>query len=658
MEDENKPEIKEVYYTEKERAFRGGLIAKLRQARDDRESPHPEFDDMTYSQYYDTNKRADLAYRTPKKNRKEKRVVTGVVRKKDNDYLATLLNYNFTPNIVSYDMDDLIIPDLGEAVEACVIKSRTLEDIPWEEKRKLIYREFIAQGDVFVEELWRETTEIDRVDINDIEWSPGDKISQAQFVDLPKRKHERAEVRMVSGKKVFLGDIKQPYIQLQPFIFTYEIIDRSEAQGLYGDWDRWDKVPEEVDETVAQDVSIGGAVYRELDWSLTAVPKNKVGVLKFQSRKSNNYQIMLNGVMMLPINFPLTKVSPDGHYTIVQGKNEDMPDFAYSKSVPAKTMVDEAILNDFTRMMIIKMEQSFDPSKGSRGRKVYPKSAFDPGKITYGVKKDDLFPLVETDGITSGEFSFYNLVKQGIDDKTINKTFAGQSRTDNATATQVIEEKNQQLLMLGLTLDGILNLEKALVWKRIGTIINNWTTEQDKRSMDIQDGVIDIFKTITVDSEMHGEEGRKVIRFATQMPDQYEQLDEERREEARTGKKTSIVYINPRLLRMFKGYWYIVMVPRDRNGDRFSQMMFMQVMTQAMDTFGPQSINVEYMKKRYTQVFNESSKMFLDQGTIENNMAQDALKNATGDVKPKEMKPTMEQAKKGGAVEPPKLEIR
>jgi hypothetical protein len=78
-------------------------------ARDNRESPHPEFDDMTYSQYYDSNKRADLAYIPAKKNKQDTRIVTGYTREKDTTLLSALLGYNFQPDITVYNNQELII---------------------------------------------------------------------------------------------------------------------------------------------------------------------------------------------------------------------------------------------------------------------------------------------------------------------------------------------------------------------------------------------------------------------------------------------------------------------------------------------------------------------------------------------------------------------
>jgi len=134
--------IKEPAYTQEEQNYRGELIRLLSGARDDREMPHPEFDDMTYSQYYDSNKRADLSYLSPKRNKVDKRIVTGYTREKDTTLLSTLLSYNFQPDITVYNQDEMMYAELGNHMEDIVRKSREIEN--YSQIRPMIYREMIA----------------------------------------------------------------------------------------------------------------------------------------------------------------------------------------------------------------------------------------------------------------------------------------------------------------------------------------------------------------------------------------------------------------------------------------------------------------------------------------------------------------------------------
>ena len=51
--------------------------------------------------------------------------------------------------------------------------------------------------------------------------------------------------------------------------------------------------------------------------------------------------------MMLPCDFPLTKISPSGLYPIGKGVNERIPNFAFGKGIPSKTRVDQNFMTHF-----------------------------------------------------------------------------------------------------------------------------------------------------------------------------------------------------------------------------------------------------------------------------------------------------------------------
>jgi len=611
-------EIKPVVYTEAELVYRQNLIADLCFDRDEREKNHPEFDGMSYSEYYDSNKKADLSYIPPKKNKEDKRIVSGITHEKDNTLLSTLLNLKLESRTNAFDESDLLIAELGSNIEDLIRKSKEIED--WETKRPIIYREFIAQGDVFVEELWTEIEQVDRK----TGWKPGDSITDAKietkkvnsFVGI-------AESRMIHGKKVYLGNLKEEFIVNQPRVTTYEVVHRSIAEKIYGNWDRWENVPYNIDND--RFVPMTDNVYKDYNWNLTPVEKDYVGILKIQKKFSNEYMIMINGVMMLPVGYPLTNISPSGEYTITQGKLEPIPGFAYSKSQPSKTKVDQGIYDEFLRLGIGKTQQSFKPPYGSTTKKVIKRDVFAPATITYDIKKDQLFPLMEnTGGVTAGEFSFFQLIKNGIDEKSINKTFEGGAQNGDVTATQIENEQNQQMMKLGLSVDGIVNLEKQISWLRIYTILCNYTVPIDTKVDDTKKNLVNIYRSFTVDATLHdGTKGKKIFEFKERdFPTPREQQKEEKDLSEKYGTPINKIYFDPLRLRNLKAFWFIQIIPTDKNNDKLSQLIFVQNVRQALEIFGPETLNLEYVKQRYANVIGEDPTKFFLPASIMDMMNQ------------------------------------
>ncbi len=601
-----------VKYTTEEMAHRGALITAMSQSRDDREGPHAEFDGMSYSQNYDTNKRADMSYIPPKVNRYDKRIVTGITREKDNTLLSALLSYNFQPDITVYDDTEMLFPELGNNMEDMVKKSRELEK--YGTIRPLIYRELIAQGDVFVEEIWQcvYTPEID----NTTNWKPGQKISDAKFdTKIRPKKMERAASKLHQGKNCYVGNFWGDVHENQDIVFTYEIIPRSVAKAIYGTWDRWEFVPDVVDNTVLlNDI---GMVYN--DWNLSQTNKDQVGVLKIQQKFKNHYMIMLNGVMMLPCNFPLSEISPDGEYTIKHKVLEGIVGCAYGKGQPSKTKVDQAVHDEFLRLMILREEQAGAPPMGYKGKKVLSPNIYAPGKITNDMKEGALFPILPLGtALGPADFSMYELIKKAIDDKTINATFAGENQTTAVTATQILQEKQAQLLKLGLNFDAVKELEKELVWARIGNLIMHYSKPVDRKANTDEKTIEDVYTQLSMETTLpDGKNGVKIFRFTNKdFPAVRDQMKEESALKDHYGKPTSIVYFNgPEFMKVLKYHWVVNIVPTQENSDQVEGQIFVENYEKAKNLFGPESLNYEYGKERFAiHIKEDPSRYFLQDG--------------------------------------------
>lgn len=626
-DNDEKKEIVAPVYSHEELEERAHLIQLMCQARDNRETPHPEFDDMTYSQYYDTNKRADLSYIPPKKNKQDKRIVTGYTREKDTTLLSALLGYNFQPDITVYNTSELIIAELGNNMEDVVKKTREVED--WNTKRSLIYRELISQGDVFVEEIW-ECKYIP--EYLKSEWKPGQPINEAKFEkEVKPRKLERAAVKLHQGKNVYLGNFWGDDYNQQDIVFTYEIIPREVAKSIYGTWDRWDSVPEQVDNiTILSDMT---TTYQT--WSMTSVAKGWVGVCKIQQKFKNHYQIMLNGVTMLPYNFPLSAISPDGEYTIKHAGLERIPGCAYSKGQPAKTKVDQAVHDEFLRLMILREQQAGAPPMGYRGKRVLSSDIYTPGKINNNMREGDLFPILpQTTQLNTADFSMYQLIKQMMEDKTINATFSGEAPDKQATLGQLQQEKQQQLIKLGINFDAVKNLERTLVWARIGNIIMNYAKPTGTQVSPDGKVLENVYRTFSIETTLsNGQAGIKQFEFTDKaFPTIREQQKEQDMLGDYYGKPVQKVYFNgPAFINLLKYRWIVSIVATQEDSDDIERQQFVNYVREAKEIFGPDSVNDGYAKEKYAiKIKEDPTKFFVPQEQLEQARMQAGQVDASG----------------------------
>ncbi len=611
------PKVPEVKYTEEEIKFRSNLIARLLQARFMRDRNHPELDMMTYIQYYESNKRKDLSFLIPKKNRQDVRIVTGTTREKDSTLLSSLLDLNLNPSVTAFDIDDRIVNELGDNMSDLVKKSREIED--WESLRPIVYRELISQGDVFVQDL--HVQEFRPMPVHKAEWDPAyNPISKFEVRRRLEKVFDGCKARMINGKKIYLGNIRAEYIKDQPLVAVLNIYPRTTAAGIYSGWERWKHVPYKLDtiNTYWDD----GKTYK--DWNLVALSDyDKVAEIMIYDPILNLFQIMLNGVMMLPINYPLTYISGSGEIPIAQGKFEVIPDFCYSKSQPAKTKVDQEVLDETTKIIIEKMRQSWKPPKGTASQGVFSDKIFMAGQVTSNMRAGELFDLIQSPGATQTDFSFYKLIMDSISAKTTTSEFSG-DETTNQTLGEAQQKKNQQMMKLGLAVDGVVNLERRMTWLRIYNILEHWTKPIAKAG-DTREDIAEEYKRLSVETTLeNGTAGVKEFRFTTdKFPDVADQEMEEEELTKQNGRQTRIVYLNPEILRSLKWMWFIIMNPSPKSNDHLSQLLFVQNIQTAMQLFGPQAMNMEYLKQRYASKIKENyDKLFIKMPPGMSNMMQ------------------------------------
>lgn len=629
---EKKLKAWDIYSDDEKAAFK--LEAQeISNMRDDLRTPLIEYDDKTFLQSYEENRKADLAYNVEIDEATDFRVTTGMTREKDTTLLSTVQNFNLEPNISAFQKDNSIIAGLGNEMEDLVKKSRDIEN--WKEKRDSIYRELIAQGEVYVEEFYSERRIPKGSDIN---WSPTMPIAQFKGDDMPIYDIEgKCEVKLHLGKYVMYSNMNEQELNNNDAVATYEEVDRSMAASIFEKWERWQYVPDYVtNETPFKENANqrAGSDYNAGNWNTYKVGKGKVGITKIYKRFKNRYQIYCNGVMMLPLNFPMTKISPSGLYPIAKGLGERIPNFSKGKGIPAKTRVDQRMYDTFLRAMIGKAWQSFRPALGNRSGNVLSRDIVNSNQITHGIKPNDIFTILPQQllSVTNGDVSMFELIKGIISDKSVTETFAGQTTTTTATATEIVNQQKQTMLKLASIIDGVRGLEKRLILLRIYNLIANWTKHTEspyyEEIMQVVDGVqtitgkkIDPIKKVkryqkqSVETTLpNGKKGIKVAQFHGQdepLPSVREQIKMENDMADEYGKPVRLSFINADWLRNLQAIWNIEVIVSSDTDDQMQLLMFIDNLTRVAKLFGVQVFKQDYVLQRIALKMSEDfDKMF------------------------------------------------
>jgi len=593
MEEKN---INPVKYTDKEAEYRGNLYQKLTSAKNQRDNKHIEFDDADYLTFYDGNAKAANSYIRPKNEEEDTRIVSGTTQEKEGSLLSSLLSYNFELDINAFDKTNLEISELGSTMQDLVKKSREIEG--YEEKRRLIYKEALDQGTAFIEESWYEELQVKK-NLKKINWAKGVDIKDINWGEEVKKVSEECRSHLLCGKHVYLGNIKEFFIKEQPYLFTIDKVPYSRAAAMFHNWERWKYVPRKLVESNPDNKKYGFN-----DWTILAQEEDVVEIVRYQNKFSNEFMILCNGVMMLPTGFPL----PWGvYYNIVKLDIEPISKFfAYSKSIPSKTKVDQAVLDEMLRLMIMAWRKEQLPPLANNSGMELSKKIYLPGQVTQGLDPDLIQPIGENKGITNPMVAGYKLVKEVVDSKTVSATFSGEAAQSRTTATEIMQQQKQTQMKLGNVLLGVINFEAQLGRLRINNLLNNWTTP---KSVATKDGLVDAYRTI----EIVDGGAKKVIELSERNVTPEQLLAEQ--DIMSVGRKVKKVILNPKELKKAIDYnWTITAVPTQKENDELQQVLFTQKLTSGFQLFGPQRFNQGYAERRWAEVNKEDySKLFNQQ---------------------------------------------
>lgn len=599
-------------YSDNESKYRSLLLNNLMLAYNIREQFHQELNDKSYSEYYLINRQQDMAYNPPKRNASDSRIVTGVIHEKDNTILSIINDMNLQPKVRIYDKDNKKLDELSNLLTARIKKSLTKEN--FDEKKSEFFKLLLSQGNVFVIDEKKTKYETKKV----LTQNPKDP-SKSKWTTVIEQGESFCEAVAIPNTAVFMPNLLENDLKKQPYVYMVFHMPRVSVEQVYRDYSRWQNIPKYPTKTVPPNTNgMWG------DFYLQQPQAEFCEVIIYQSMPNNEYQVFINGVMMLPVQeedgkvvgFPLTYYSPAGEYTLVKGDNEKIPFFAYSKSVPTKNEVKEEVANELLRIMVHKMRYSAFPSIGNNADKVLPTNIWDPSTIIPDLKSTDLSILNPNGSITQSDFSFYQLILNSIDDTSISRSLEG-TQTGNQTATQYVDQKKEALKKLGISIDGAMETLRDIYWLRLWNEIEYLDQKVSKWSHEDME-LKQVYDSFSSEEDIEGKMGTVNYNLVENTggydPAQLFQ------EEFNAAKPVRNIYVNPvkvkEIVKRLKDYIYIDVVS-EPSGQNMSLLgVLFNVLMQYMQVKGGpiSNLNFDYIDAIIGQNSGfDADKLFIDQ---------------------------------------------
>lgn len=531
---------------------------RLTSARDQRNQPRRELDDMDFQQDYAFNQLSAHSYLRKKYNDDDVRVNSGTAEKKIELVLNELLSMYLQPEVRAYDEDDLEVVGLGEDLSDIIKRTNEMERD--EDLYQDAYLELLTQRAVFIEECYSSMPTLT------MRTGKAGKFRNEKFLNK----------RLLTGLQVFLGDITIPAYRFneQPWICVYDRLLYQEAEELYGDLDNW--------KYVKPGMPTNDAYGMWFKYRLGVLENQEVEIIRYFSK--NEYNVIINGVLMYePGTAPYWN---HGGYPISMIVLKSMSRFfAYGKPLIASAKFLQGVSDETLRNMIRKMRQAIEPPIGVKTGKIYSKDIWSPGAVTQGIPDGAFSRLINHDGVTSSEFQMYQLISTKIDEFVGSSSVVNQPGTASMTATQILEQQKQSLKLLGLAVLAAMRMKREVTYLRLWSLNQYYFEPVGKTTDPVTLKLKPKYRSFTIhDTDLGGgQAGTKIIQLANGGPSPAEltqQLDTEESMAAQ-GKNVRFHTIDVEKLKDVPLTWYVSVSSQERNSGSLDKVLFQDQIAQA-----------------------------------------------------------------------------
>ena len=585
--EEPKEDIESIY-DEKDKDYLTFMQNRLEKAKLQKDTGRPEYNNKTVYQYYEENEKiANTNHLEAKKNPDDVVVSAGTVEQKLDSLLSHINNLNLEVEVLGYDRRNNRINEAGVALTD-VLHDTDIQDgadgAGDDEKKIQRQRELLKQGTAFVQVEWVKKFEKKKKVIGTFNGKVSDYGGHTERLE---KVFEGSQKTLLHGPNVYLGDMDEFYMENQPYIFVVLNMSHSSAKKIYGGWERFEHVKKGKIPSNSANTDAPKTIF-DNRWRLEEVKNENVEIILYQDQGRDEFQLIINGVMMLPIGFPLSEVSPMGKYNITKQIFRILNNqFAYGGSFVSSGSVKElsALLDEMLKLSVLKTRKSYTPAYVNTSGRVIDRKVLMAGRISMGFDPQSLQPIAgnEVQGITAGEVNFFEKLQSLIDKSTVSDQFTGQKAEGTQTATQVLEIQRQARLTLGLTIAACVLMEQKLGYLSLWNLLANWFEPTGHRVDEVNGArkLVNEYRSVNRETHIEGEGlgERMIIPREGELPAPEVIRQSEINEEKKKGFPVRKIFVSPTKIRNAIKIWFIVVTPKEKETSSFFKLVFREMLT-------------------------------------------------------------------------------
>jgi len=541
---------------------------RARKAFEQRESQSVHLDGLGFFQDYQLNQQAANSYLRPKKNDDEVRVNTGTTEKKIEVVWNELLKMTWDIEVRAFNQKDIPLVNLGESFSSVIERTNEIEkeDDLWSSA----ILEGLTQRRVFLKEVWDNGTVRDK---------RGDG-------KVYNRRLAKAKKKLISGLKVFLGDETLPWYRFneQPYIIEYDRVHWKEAEKLFRYKEDGTENPMWKWVGKGNNCAFGGI----FGIRYGVLEDDEVEIMRYRSYPDDEKMDLVNGVPMDKVGTKLPW-EYEGYNMRQFGLKPVAIDSALSRPLTASAKTLQSLDNETIRLMIRKFRQSLEPPKGVPAGKVFSKDIFSPGAMTQGIKKDDIFDLLDHQGVTQSEFSMFQLIERKVEEFIgAGSIQQGMATDKQQTAYEVQELQKQFATMLGNSVLMCMAMKREMGYLRLYNLLEHAKEPITKKLDPVSQKVNSVYMSFTKQNADLGEGrmGNKEIVFTDQsfdsMGSEMKALYKEEERAKIIGKDFRRFFVNITTLLEIPIQWFISVSQGFKDSNNLDKVIFKDTLSDAV----------------------------------------------------------------------------
>lgn len=598
-----------VGYDSKELEYFHFLKRRLENARDMRDQVHVQFDGMSFLQYLDNNERLWNSTIEPKTDPRDwrSRARKRSVFHKGNPIIGKIQDENFMSEFSAYNEDNEIDAEVSTAMTHAVQYTKEIEHS--EEIEFLALQEMLKHGFVAVQESF-EVTEMVKKELQDTDWMTGDSIENRRWTEKKEVTRRQCVKRIVRADSLYFGNINLGPHELdkQPFIFVRSYRSFEEARSIFGNLRRF----KFVKPGYGREANLPNVRYLD-EWRLGSVKEHEVEIIEYQDKWNDEYQIIINGVMMLPVGYPMPWKSKEYNiaYRVLYPISHA---FVYGHGL-CHIMRSNSDVHDFImRYMVDKAFQDLLPPVATKAARALSSSIFIPGRVTHGLDPAEIKAIFPT-GMPSSATQMLEYFENSLDQDSIAPVVAGQDSPGSATAYEINTQMKQAMKALGPIVFAFTWLIRDLDMMRLQNILENLARPKSKDIDPNTKQLLNVYEKIMLEDAnfSDGERATHMIEFVGQ--DSMPKTKEESRTASfaalkkevqmkKNGQSVRYSYISGDSIRDVPFRFRNSVKSSPRKNSDVKKLMFGDFMQNATMYFAP-ALNYEYLQAEFARVWDK-----------------------------------------------------